>query len=149
MAAKTCEAYRIVSIDFQVHKELTVRLQSPADTDNEVIRRLLQIPDNREEKRSVVASSTAAHESTVSVSARPAWRPNGVIFPHGTEFRRRYKGQLFSARVLDGKLVYNAQQYDSPSPAAMAITGNSVNGWIWWECRLPGQSRWERIDSVR
>lgn len=52
-------------------------------------------------------------------------------------------------RVQSGALVVDGKPYDSPSAAAVAITGNAVNGWRFWECRLPGKSGWQLIGGLR
>lgn len=73
-----------------------------------------------------------------------------VRFPQGTDFRAFYKGQTHTSRVEAGALMLaNGERFDSPSAAAISITDNSVNGWIFWECRLPGKSSWQRIDALR
>ncbi len=138
MALSAFSDFHTVSIDFDVFKELTARLQSPSDTYNEVLRRLLDLgPTN---------SQPTAEPSP---SDGRAWVAGGVSFPHGTELRSKYKGTTYAARVDNGALVYNGKRYDSPSPAAMAVTGNSVNGWTFWECRIPGRSAWTVIDGLR
>ena len=38
---------------------------------------------------------------------------------------------------------------NSPSEAAHVVTGTSVNGWTFWEARLPGESRWRLLKSMR
>jgi len=43
----------------------------------------------------------------------------------------------------------NGKRYDTPSAAAVAITDNPVNGWTFWERRLPGQSEWKIIKALR
>jgi hypothetical protein len=45
--------------------------------------------------------------------------------------------------MVEGKPAVN------PSYAANIITGNNVNGWRFWEARLPGQSNWHRLDFFR
>jgi hypothetical protein len=61
-----------------------------------------------------------------------------------------YKGQTHLARVEDGALVLNGRRFDSPSAAAMSITGNKpVNGWTFWQCRPPGQAGWKMIKALR
>jgi hypothetical protein len=37
--------------------------------------------------------------------------------------------------MLDGRPI------GSPSEAAHKVTGRNVNGWRFWECRLPGETR--------
>ncbi len=82
-------------------------------------------------------------------SAPGDWATKGVRFPAGTEFRANYKGQTHLARVESGALVLNGRRYDTPSSAAMSITGNPVNGWTFWGCRLPGQASWRIIKALR
>jgi len=137
MSAVNFTDFQTISIDFEVFKALTARLESPSDTYNEVLRRLLDLPPK-----------PAANASKL-VNDSKAWVVGGATFPHGTEFRAKYKGITYPARVENGALVYEGNRYDSPSPAAMAVTGNSVNGWIFWECKIPGRSSWVRIDSQR
>jgi len=53
------------------------------------------------------------------------------------------------AEVKDGALFVEGKRYDSPSSAAISITGNPVNGWTFWEVRLPGQSEWKSMKALR
>jgi hypothetical protein len=127
-----------VEVDFDVYKQLTVRRPTEDVSYNDVIRALLGLGQ---------PSATSPNEA-----AGPSpqdWVSKGVRFPVGTEFRANYKGQSHTARVEAGALAVNGQCYDSPSAAAMAVTGNPVNGWRFWECRLPGRSSWQLIESLR
>lgn len=137
MAAPNFLDFRTISIDFDVFKALTAKLENPSDSYNEVLRRLLALP------------SIAPTEGPRSVPDGRGWVVGGATFPHDTEFRAKYKGHTHTARVENGALVYEGKPFDSPSRAAMAITRNSVNGWIFWECRVPGRNTWFRIDSLR
>jgi hypothetical protein len=128
--------FQSVPIDFEVFKALTARLKSPADTYNNVLRRELKLGET-----AITAVDSAS-------PGRP-WLVEGVTFPSGTEFRARYKRGTHVGRVEDGALVVNGERFTSPSPAAIAITGNSVNGWKFWECRRPGQTTWIGIDTLR
>lgn len=76
------------------------------------------------------------------------WVAKGIRFPAGTEFRANYKGQLRTGRVEGDALIVNVKHYDSPSAAAVAITGSAVNGWRFWECRFPGKSSRQLIVSL-
>jgi hypothetical protein len=51
--------------------------------------------------------------------------------------------------VNSGALVLQGQRFDSPSAAAMSITSSAVNGWTFWEYKLPGQDRWQILKSLR
>jgi hypothetical protein len=137
LAAPNFAEFHTVSIDFEVFKALTARLESPNDSYNEVLRRLLQLPP------------VPSADKAVALTDARSWVVGGASFPQGTEFRARYRGQTYTARVEDGALVYNGQRFESPSPAAAAITRNSVNGWLFWECRLPGRTQWVSMKSLR
>lgn len=129
---------KTIEIDFDVYKALTVRRDTEEVSCNDVLRELLDLPEKR-------TQSTVARISETSGD----WVQKGVRFPSGTEFRATYKGQRFQGKVESGSLVVNGQKFDSPSSAAVAITGNPVNGWIFWECRLPGKNSWQIIKSLR
>lgn len=125
-----------IEIDFDVYKALTNKRKSENETYNDVLRDLLGLGTIKNTEYS------STHRSGGD------WIAKGVRFPSGTEFRANYKGNSYHAQVKDGALHLNGKTYHSPSPAAISITGNSVNGWIFWECRLPGQSIWRNLRSV-
>jgi hypothetical protein len=77
------------------------------------------------------------------------WKCKDVVFPAGTQFRANYKGNNYYGVVQNATLVVNGKHYNSPSAAAVSITHNSVNGWIFWECKLPGEENWRIIKSLR
>lgn len=126
-----------IEVDFEVYKQLTVRRATERVTYNEVVRELLGMkprPNSTE-----VKSGQSAGD----------WVVKGVCFPVGTEFRTEYKGKRFEATVLEGSLVCNGERFSTPSAAAMAITDSPVNGWVFWDCRFPGESSWKSIKSLR
>ncbi|MGK7346197.1 MAG: DUF2924 domain-containing protein [Candidatus Nitrospinota bacterium M3_3B_026] len=77
------------------------------------------------------------------------WTTKGVTFPKGTEFRSNYKGETISGIVESGGLVIDGKTFYSLSSAANKVTGNSVNGWIFWECRLPNETSWKLAKTFR
>lgn len=127
-----------IEVDFDVYKQLTVRRTTEDVSYNDVIRELLGLDKGKPNEVKVSAS--------VSLED---WVSKGVRFPTGTDFRANYKGKVHCARVEGGALALNGRRYDSPSAAAVSITGSSVNGWRFWECRLPGKSTWEFIERLR
>ena len=125
-----------IEVDFDVFKALTARRPSEDVSENAVLRELLRLP----------------RQSVPPKADRPApddWVTKGVRLPAGTELRAVYKGQTYLARVASGALDLNGRRFDSPSAAAMSITHNAVNGWTFWQCRLPGQSRWTGLKELR
>lgn len=127
-----------IEVDFDVFKQLTIRRATEDVSYNDVIRELLGLGQGK----------ASAAKETVGPSPDD-WVAKGVCFPAGTEFRAGYKGQVRTGRVEGGALVVNGQRYESPSAAAVAVTGSPVNGWRFWECRLPGKSSWQLIESLR
>ena len=126
-----------IEIDFDVFKALTAMRDSESVTHNDVLRRILELPEARR------TSPSANH-----LIGR-AFIADGVEFPHGTEFRMRHKGQWFTAKVSDGSFVYDSKGFSSVSKPACEITHTSVNGWKHWECRFPGHTDWQSIDTLR
>jgi hypothetical protein len=126
-----------IDVDFDVYKAITLRRSSEEVTANDVLRQVLGLPNKREPTVPSPRMETGD------------WVTKGVRFPAGTEFRAKYKGQTWLARVDDGALTMNGKRYDSPSAAAIAITDNPVNGWTFWECRLPGQGTWRILKALR
>ncbi len=131
---------RTIEVDFDVFKALTLRRPNESVTENDVLRELLGLPPSR----------AGQAPRAVSVAPEPgAWISKGVRFPPGTEFRAHYKGETHLARVENSALVLNGKRYDTPSAAAMSITGSPVNGWTFWECRVPGSAAWQVIKARR
>jgi len=126
-----------IEIDFDVWKELTIRRKNENVTYNDVIRNLLGLKEKNNSR-----------ELNKSYTGIP-FISEGVTFPHGTEFRKKYKGQYFFGEVENGFLVINGKKFSNPSPAAMYITQNQVNGWIFWECKFPGKLEWIKIRRLR
>lgn len=127
-----------IDVDFEVYKQLTMRRATEQVTYNDVVRELLGL--KKETPTSPAGSETIAIQE---------WTSKGVRFPAGTAFRAEYKGKQYTAVVENGALVLNNERFLSPSAAAMAITQSPVNGWVFWECKLPGQSTWKPIKSLR
>ena len=78
-----------------------------------------------------------------------AWMIDGVSFPHGTEFRSKYKGYFYYGQVNNGALEFKGKQFFSPSAAAFSITRNPINGWVFWDCKIPGHSSWVNIRELK
>lgn len=128
---------RTIEVDFDVFKAITMRRASEEVSENDVLRELLGLPSRK-------AGSHA------QASAAPGdWVTKGVRFASRTEFRATYKGRTYLARVEGGALVLNGKRFDSPSAAAISITRNPVNGWHFWQCRIPGQASWQMINALR
>ena len=143
-----------IEIDFEVFKQLTMMRDTEEVTYNDVVRKLLNLSPSREVESAIVAA--AHHTEPVrqvlqqrTLEGPGAWVVKNIIFPSGTEFRASHKGKTILGRVELGALVVDGKRYESPSSAASAITGTSVNGWIFWECKKPGSTSWQMIKTLR
>ena len=128
-----------IDVDFDVFKELTARRRSELMTENEVLREAL----------SLSKPSRGAALPTAEGAGGIALVSKGVSFLHGTEFRAPYKGKLHTGIVNNGALVIGGRRFKSLSAAAVSITGNPVNGWRFWECLVPGTSKWKVAAQFR
>lgn len=129
-----------IQVDFEVYKEITLRRESETVSENDVIRKLLGLDEKRSKNKGELDSNK---------SNGIPWINKGVTFPHGTKFRATYKGQHYTAQVENGALLLNGKSFNSPSAAAISITRNSVNGWMFWECQFPNSNKWELIANLR
>ena len=128
-------AMATIEVDFDAYKQLTMLRQSESDTYNDVIRRLLKLG------KAPVPNVSAVAKGAVF---------KGVLFPDGTLFRVPYKGRTYTAEIKDGVWVgADGEKRSSPSEAAVKITGNSVNGWRFWQCKRPGDVGWQLMDRLR
>ena len=79
-----------------------------------------------------------------------AWVSKGVTFPDGTQFRANYKGAVHAARIERGRLIADGgKRSTSLSHAARLITNNSVDGWVFWEVKRPGDTSWRKAQTLR
>lgn len=67
--------------------------------------------------------------------------------------------QIYEGQFLNGKLVVvvggKPLSFDSLSAAsnALAVTkagkNPSLNGWIYWHAKFPGETKWRLLDDLR
>lgn len=137
-----------IDIDFDVFKTLTSLRDSEATTYNDVVRELLVRLEYLKPVTKPIAKPESTEPPTVPFTSKR------ITFPHGTEFRGHYKGQVYMARVENGAIVFdnksfNDRRFSSFSGAAVAITKHPVDGWNFWECRIPGKASWRRCNELR
>jgi hypothetical protein len=133
-----CVNMATIEVDFEVYKALTVRRRDENDTYSDVIRRLLGLASLRPDRH----KSVTPHQLPISLSH--------LKLPDGTELRARYKKQVFRASIQSGQIVLESgTRHKSPSSAAVAITHTSVNGWIFWEARPPGETTWKLLKTFK
>lgn len=128
--------YTTIPIDFDVYKKLTSLLTGATDTYDNVLRRVFELP-------------LPDQKSDLAQPSGIPWVSKGVTLPHGTELRANHKGKVYEGTVDNGTLLINGQKFKSLSAAAFSITRTSINGWIFWQRRLPGSNTWQMLDTLR
>lgn len=126
-----------IEIDFEVFKHLTARRAAEDHSYNDVLRELLELPVGK------------AGNGATTAGPKGGWVSKGVHFPEGTALRATYKGKQHFGSIEDGGIVIGGKPATSLSNAAMLVTGNSVDGWKFWDCRFPGEATWRSVASLR
>ena len=140
------EQMRTIEIDFDVHQQIELERRSFQEKPNDVLRRLLKLGPPK-----VEPSATSAGNP---VNGR-AWSGKGVTLPHGTEVRMEYNRRIYAGHIDNGVWVVEGTKSKSPSDAAAsaAKTKNgkrpSLNGWIYWQVRRPGDTSWIVLSNLR
>ena len=78
-----------------------------------------------------------------------SWEVESVVFPDGTKFRGKYKGYFYYGKVRNGTLTLDEKEFVSPCEAALTITRNPIDGWLFWDCKLPEQVSWMNISEFK
>lgn len=92
---------------------------------------------------------------SLSSPTRKSWNNQGVTLPHGTPVCMRYNRHTYEGKIVDGSWVIGDRSFDSPSGAAsgVAVTKKGkhprLDGWIYWQVKLPGEDSWKSLDSLR
>jgi hypothetical protein len=136
-----------IEVTLEVWKEIIQLYRSEKSTENEVIRELLDFYHGK----------NVLNTESLALPEKASWSNQGVTLPDGTVLRRvlsektRYgeKGEVFSGIVLNGAIVIDGKSYNTPSAAAFAVTDYGVNGWDFWEVKLPGASKWVSLHTLR
>jgi hypothetical protein len=65
-----------------------------------------------------------------------------------TPLRAKHKGKSYRASLRkDGQVRYRGRLYPSPTAAARAVVGRTVNGWHFWRYKDKGE--WVRLSQLR
>ncbi len=128
-----------IDVSFQIWQRLTGLLESERDTVDNVIARL--IADRMAQSREVSIVRRGAGELAVK----------GVTLPNGTMLRATFKGKTYFAEIIEGRWFdrETGERRNSPSQAAIAITGGVTNGWRFWQVRRPDDAEWLALADLR
>jgi hypothetical protein len=137
--------FRTIEVDFEVHKRIEMDRRNFAETPNEVLRRLLGID----------SAKNGGNRAGGLEPAGRSWSGKGVSLPHGSLLRMKYNGKQHFGEINNGEWLVEGKRYRSPSAAAggVAITKSgahpSLDGWIYWDVKRPGEDGWIPISELR
>jgi hypothetical protein len=138
--------FRAIDIDFDVHRCIENERRGFHESPNDALRRLLKLGEPK--PAPVTVSST-------SPPRQKSWSDRGVTLPHGTAIRMTYDDRVYEGQIVNGAWVVGNQTFDSPSGAAsgVAVTKKGkltrLNGWIYWQVKLPGNDSWTSLENLR
>jgi len=133
--------HRQIDIDVEVNRWIEGKRVSFDQTHNDILRTEAGLPPLS--PRSIAATPPSNGEGG------GAWSAKGATLPAGTKLRMSYNGKAFSSVIESGTWLANGARYVSPSAAASALAGVSLNGWMYWEAQIPGTDRWQPISKFR
>jgi len=145
---------RQIEIDFDVHKCIEMERRGFDESDNAVLRRLLGLPELSD------ASPVQPNEVLDALfnDSRP-WRGKGVKLPEGTELLLEYQEVKARGIIHNGEWHIEGfeDSFRTPSRAAITIVTKeraeedeiSLNGWIYWQVKRPGDLEWKSLNSLR
>ena len=138
-----------LSVDLDVLKALTAKLETDGQSHNDVLREILNLDSPVKTEDSDTPLSALA-DTFAKFSLPNHFHSRGLALPDGTALRARYKGREYAAAIRDGKWFdHEGRPQVSPSSAAGNITSTMVNGLRFWEAKRPGDKGWRRLDVIR
>ena len=133
-----------IEVDWDIYKMVETERRSFDEPHYVALRRLLKLP--------ILKVSPQPETET----GRP-WVEDGVEVPHGSLARMEYLrgSQVYEGRFLNGKLVVNGKSYEALSAAASTLAQTkhgskpSLNGWLYWKVKFPGETTWRSLEEMR
>ncbi|WP_088309290.1 DUF2924 domain-containing protein [Novosphingobium sp. B 225] len=144
-----------ISVSLAVFKALTERLTSDDQTFDDILRDLLQLDSPLEPEQAGAIQGALLNqlaplvEMSLKIQRGDGFVSRTLHLPNGTQLRARYKGQMYLAKITDNQWSSSdGSIQSSPSAAARAITGNSVNGLRFWEAMRPSDRNFIRLEKL-
>lgn len=142
-------AYNI-AVDLDVFKTLTSMIEAEGQDHNAVLREILRLDSPVEAEVESTIDRINDRLAHFSAATYDGFFSRGLLLPDGTVLKARYKGLEYSAAIQNRKWINaDGREFGSPSAAASAITGTTVNGWRFWEAKRPGDRGWRRLDVIQ
>lgn len=86
----------------------------------------------------------------IDFGGKSSFQWDALSLPDGTEIRTLYYGEYQTARIEDGRLIWEGEKYPSMSRLASAMRGGtSNNAWRVLEIKRPSDAMWQLADRFR
>ena len=123
-----------IEVDIDVYKYIQKYRSSFSESENDILRKIFGLDET-----AVDPKYSDARDMVVK----------NTVLRHGLKLRTRYMGKLVEAEVVNGRSLCDGQAYNSPSGAAVGVTGNNVNGWRFWQYYDEATDTWKSLSILR
>jgi hypothetical protein len=87
----------------------------------------------------ILGGRVASQRRRQKTSKASGTTPLAGVVDRRIALRARYGGRTFKASLrTNGTISFSGDRYNSPSAAARAAAGRSLNGWQFWQYRSKG-----------
>ena len=135
-----------IDIDIDVYKLIESYRIDFNETENDILKRVLYQNEYPENNSNFIQEVNTLQNLFINKEGL-FWK--GVLLKNGLKLRKVSKDKSYQATVINGRIIYNNQEFFSPSAAGVAASGTSVNGWTFWEYYNEEIDRWELLDNLR
>ena len=135
-----------IYIDIDVYKLIESYRIDFNETENDILKRVLYQNEYPENNSNFIKEVNTLQNLFINKEGL-FWK--GVLLKNGLKLRKLSKDKSYQATVINGRIIYNNQEFFSPSGAGVSASGTSVNGWTFWEYYNEEIDRWELLDNLR
>jgi hypothetical protein len=131
-----------IDISLRVWKYLESQRESVNESHNDILLRLF----NLDSEDNIADTSVKRDYDNDGFN----YKDNSSL-PEGLKLFKMHQGIEYHAIVKNGQIVIDNidKVFDSPSSAAVFITGYSTNGWIWWKYFDEKKQDYSILDDLR
>jgi negative regulator of replication initiation len=135
-----------IDIDIEVYKLIESYRIDFNETENDILKRVLNQNEYPENNSNFIQEVNISQNLFINKEGL-FWK--GVLLKNGLKLRKLSKDKSYQATVINGRIIYNNQEFFSPSAAGVAASGTSVNGWIFWDFFDDNSNSWKKLSELR
>jgi hypothetical protein len=135
-----------IDIDIDVYKLIESYRIDFNETENDILKRVLYQNEYPENNSNFIKEVNTLQNLFINKEGL-FWK--GVLLKNGLKLRKLSKDKSYQATVINGRIIYNNQEFFSPSAAGVSASGTSVNGWIFWDFFDDNSNSWKKLSELR